>query len=928
MKKLSCFLLALLLTITPLLGGIALPIAAAEETSAETDTDDTIVGKYVQEGLVSLYSGSSNTREGYKADATAWEDLVGQNDIPITQNATNYFTEEGFHNDSKQYYFPKAIVNLINGNEFTVEMYLGDIVSKGTTYNTYLNSSNDNFALYYMISDDTLYWKAAGNAQADRAQAAEAMGLLKNSLITVTYQVGGKATIYSNGVKVAEANAAKAMGITDFFFGHANAAKNFETTYRSLRFYDRVLTAEEVAANVQADGILTEDRQLSPGYVSIAQPTTNIVGDVALVRRVESAAELTEVLTGEVKPAAVILTINKDLDILDASGAAFATLSSVLKDLNYTILPAFELTDQDTIEPLVEYLAAIRFSDCFFMSKDTELVKAARQARPTARGIIDYTETYKDKDGLTTEECLELRKSMKSNEGTVALLPQCAARRETVQYLYDSIVNVWVQQDETGVAGQYDALLSGAIGVVSDDTAGLYAAATALPENTMTRVPLNIGHRGLPNTNPENTIEGALAAYEAGADVIELDVYITKDGHVVVMHDATTGRTCDKDLNVASSTLAELKELYVNKGYENDSEKNTWRIPTLDEFLEAFKGKDCRLFIELKSEDTKLVPAVRDLVNQYDMYDQCAIITFSATHMRLMREQWPEMSVGALCMAGKMTEDNPDADIRGVMSLIGKYNATLNTQNYNFGKTALRSALIRGIGVYPWTLNGNDTNIRYIDYFMWGYSGLTGNSANTMATYTKKLTLSGVKTGDSFEVGASATVTVTATNYKRTDSDVTDTVTITFVEGEELVSLKDGTLTFTGAGDVTFYVTYQNSIRASRTKQITSTQPVTLHVTESETDSATETVTEPVTEPTSEPTSESATEPTSEPVTDPATEVTTDPATAEPASETETDPATATATGGKSGCTASLSCGALLAAFPVAFLLRKRKKDD
>ena len=240
----------------------------------------------------------------------------------------------------------------------------------------------------------------------------------------------------------------------------------------------------------------------------------------------------------------------------------------------------------------------------------------------------------------------------------------------------------------------------------------------------MTRVPLNIGHRGLPDGNPENTVEGSLLAYEAGADVIENDVYLTADGQVVVMHDGTTGRTCNRNLSVTGSTLAELKELYVNRGFENVEGKNNWRIPTLEEYLIAFRGKDCRLFIELKSDQKGLVEAVRDLVNRYDMYAQVAVITFHESQMRTMREVWPEMSVGALC-GGYLDETDSDADIRGVMNFIGKYNATLNPSYSGYGENAIRAALIRGIGVYPWTFVGSSYN----QYFTWGYSGLTGNTA-------------------------------------------------------------------------------------------------------------------------------------------------------------------------------------------------------
>ena len=126
------------------------------------------------------------------------------------------------------------------------------------------------------------------------------------------------------------------------------------------------------------------------------------------------------------------------------------------------------------------------------------------------------------------------------------------------------------------------------------------------------------------------------------------------------------------------------------------------------------------------------------------------------------------MSVGALC-GGYPDETDSDADMRGVMNFIGKYNATLNPSYSGYGENAIRAALIRGIGVYPWTFAGSSYN----QYFTWGYSGLTGNTAGVLNRHTKRLTLTGAADGDSVSVGESLTLTLTAETYKRESADVT-----------------------------------------------------------------------------------------------------------------------------------------------------------
>ena len=207
---------------------------------------------YVSNGLVAYYSGARNDRDGHNKDANTWEDLVGGHDMTITKNDTNYFTDEGLKTANGKHYFPQAVIDTVNGQAFTVEILLGDFVSIGNDFNTFLNSSGDEIALFRRNSEDVLELKTTGNG---RIKIKGCLELLQNSLITLTYSRSGKACIYVNGELMGELNtAAGALGASDLFIGHTAATKTFDTTYRSVRFYDRALTAEEVMANAKVDG--------------------------------------------------------------------------------------------------------------------------------------------------------------------------------------------------------------------------------------------------------------------------------------------------------------------------------------------------------------------------------------------------------------------------------------------------------------------------------------------------------------------------------------------------------------------------------------------------------------------------------------------------------------------------------------------------
>ena len=107
--------------------------------------------------------------------------------------------------------------------------------------------------------------------------------------------------------------------------------------------------------------------------------------------------------------------------------------------------------------------------------------------------------------------------------------------------------------------------------------------------------PAIVAHRGASSSHPENTLQSYEAALDAGADVIECDVRVSRDGIAVIMHDEDVGRTTDGEGFVNELTLAELKRLDASKGLGQRSE-----IPTLREVLELADGR-AGINVEIKN---------------------------------------------------------------------------------------------------------------------------------------------------------------------------------------------------------------------------------------------------------------------------------------------------------------------------------------
>ena len=169
----------------------------------------------------------------------------------------------------------------------------------------------------------------------------------------------------------------------------------------------------------------------------------------------------------------------------------------------------------------------------------------------------------------------------------------------------------------------------------------------AFPEEcSIVDLPLIIGHRGASRDAPENTLAAFRLALEQGADGIEADFRLTRDGRIVCIHDPTTDRTAGTDVTVSESGLDELRRLDV--GIRQGERWRSERIPTLEEVLALFPpGK--RLLIELKS-GPEIVPPLRNVLQGSEFDKGCVmLLCFSEDVINASRRLLPECKTLWLC---------------------------------------------------------------------------------------------------------------------------------------------------------------------------------------------------------------------------------------------------------------------------------------
>jgi len=164
--------------------------------------------------------------------------------------------------------------------------------------------------------------------------------------------------------------------------------------------------------------------------------------------------------------------------------------------------------------------------------------------------------------------------------------------------------------------------------------------------------PAIIAHRGASAYAPENTLDAFNLAVRQGADAIELDAKLTKDGQVVVIHDSTVNRTTNGKGKVKELTLEELKKLEAGSHFDISFAGEP--IPTLDEVLQAV-GKDIFVNIELTnyaSPFDKLPDRVAEIVNKNQLNEHVFFSSFSPIALYRIKKLLPEAPCGLLSLHG------------------------------------------------------------------------------------------------------------------------------------------------------------------------------------------------------------------------------------------------------------------------------------
>ena len=226
---------------------------------------------------------------------------------------------------------------------------------------------------------------------------------------------------------------------------------------------------------------------------------------------------------------------------------------------------------------------------------------------------------------------------------------------------------------------------------------------------------LVIAHRGASGDAPENTLAAFDLAIEQGADVVEVDVHMTADGHPVVIADDTVDRTTNGSGQVRTKTLTELKELDAGSWF--DSRFAGERIPTLDEVVVWARGR-ATLAIEIKNIPHRhrgIEASTTGVLERRGALADHEVFSFDHQCVQRIKAREPEVFTGVCYNADPV--DHP--------ALAAAASATaLHPMFHHLRSEVVRDAHAAGLLVFPWTVDA-DQDIR--DMVLLGVDGITTN---------------------------------------------------------------------------------------------------------------------------------------------------------------------------------------------------------
>ena len=475
-------------------------------------------------------------------------------------------------------------------------------------------------------------------------------------------------------------------------------------------------------------------------------PNFDLIGEYIVNAYINDLNTLESYANTTVRPANAVCYINSEGYMTDKNGNSFnETYSDIfgwyLKD---KMIPIFYISDDATADYLIAFYKSTLRYDMGVMSNNPVLLKKVKDECSPLHTVLDYSD--KADNQLVLKNMVAIANRCGAN--TVVVSPSFATYNNMF-YFHARLKTVWVNDqnaDDTEILRQ---VTDGAYGCIVNDpvhTIDLLKIFTDKSVNkkfNYNRPTMNIGHRGLCQTMWENSLEGCAAAYEKGATHIEIDIQVTRDRKLAIMHDDTIDRTTTGTGHISDYTAEELKQFKIDSSLSVRIQGEGVAIPMLDDIFNYFKGKNLVIIVEIKTTDIECVSILNDYLEEADIKDQVIVISFYTAQLMKMKNQIPDIPCADL-------NSYSEGGFMNAMPTLGSYNMAINTNTSNYSAGFAHKLAERGYAAWFWIYD--NMQLLY-DGMKKGVLGLTNNMPDALTNFPRKLAIDKeiTVTSDSFE---------------------------------------------------------------------------------------------------------------------------------------------------------------------------------
>ena len=363
------------------------------------------------------------------------------------------------------------------------------------------------------------------------------------------------------------------------------------------------------------------------------------------------AVDLKPVSTAVVNPPAVVgiypdvegsqllwISVDEQLDCMEKYYNENNRLLSFFKTIG-NVVPVFYTESYHNAVELLFRLKTEQLIDCFIVSSDLEILKICYQE------YAEVGRVWCVPSGMELSEIMKTAHSCCIN----TVCTNGDYTKEQVFYLKQRLITVWQRDYGNSAVSLYKLMLSGCRAIVTEQPKILNALLQTFSQTpVIIQEPIIIGHRGISSNKKymENTLTTAIEAIKLGANVIDVDTRLTKDGKLIAFHGWVIDRLLEGSGEVRSYTLEELQNMKYRYGM-NPDEKVLQVNELVQTLIETFPEKDLMFTFEIGGDIVGSVEKLLELLTAYPLLQDKVMVKCKNGHYGYaeLKKQLPYLPV-------------------------------------------------------------------------------------------------------------------------------------------------------------------------------------------------------------------------------------------------------------------------------------------